>query len=93
VFLTGKCPASPALQGRVKGRNLKRNYLTGKPFGMLRAESSVERRRPLGRGASLTQRETNLKLRKREESKIIDNILFARYGLGMLESKSQEWKR
>jgi hypothetical protein len=80
VFLTGKCPASAALQGRVKGRNLKRNYLTGK-------------RRPLGRGASLTQRETNLKLRKREESKIIDNILFARYGLGMLESKSQEWKR
>ncbi len=24
---------------------------------------------------------------------MIDNILFARYGLGMLESKSQEWKR
>jgi hypothetical protein len=38
--VTGKCPASPALAGGVKGHNIKGKYLTGKP-------------RPLGRGASL----------------------------------------
>ena len=38
--LTGMCPASPALEGGVKGHNIKGNDLTGKP-------------RPLGRGASL----------------------------------------
>jgi hypothetical protein len=32
---------------------MKERYLTGKLFDMLRAESSVERLRPLGRGASL----------------------------------------
>jgi len=37
---TGKCPVSPALEGGVKGHNIKGKYLTGKP-------------RPLGRGASL----------------------------------------
>ena len=35
--LTGKCPVSPALEGGVKGHNIKGKYLTGKP-------------RPLGRG-------------------------------------------
>jgi hypothetical protein len=37
-LLTGKCPASPALQGGVKsirpdhgGHNMKEKYLTGKP--------------------------------------------------------------
>jgi hypothetical protein len=39
--LTGKCPVSPALEGGVKGHNIKGRYLTGKP-------------RPLGRGASLS---------------------------------------
>ena len=38
---TGKCPVSPALEGGVKGHNIKGRYLTGKP-------------RPLGRGASLS---------------------------------------
>jgi len=38
--LTGKCPASPALEGGGKGHTIKEKYLTGKP-------------RPLGRGASL----------------------------------------
>jgi hypothetical protein len=33
----------------------------------------------------LTQRGTNLKLRRLEKPKIIDNILSARYGLGMAE--------
>jgi hypothetical protein len=37
--LTGKCPVSPALEGGVKGHNIKK-YLTGKL-------------RPLGRGASI----------------------------------------
>ena len=37
--LTGMRPASPVLQDGVKGRTIKRNYLTGKP-------------RPLGRVAS-----------------------------------------
>ena len=40
--LTGKCPVSPALEGGVKGHNIKGKYLTGKPC-------------PLGRGASLKQ--------------------------------------
>jgi hypothetical protein len=40
--LTGKCPVSPALEGGVKGHNIKGKHLTGKP-------------RPLGRGASLFQ--------------------------------------
>jgi hypothetical protein len=38
--LTGKCPVSPALEGGVKGHNIKGKYLTGKP-------------RPSGRGASV----------------------------------------
>jgi hypothetical protein len=46
-------PCKPALQGGVKRHNINGDYLTGKPFDMLRAESSVERPRPLGRGASL----------------------------------------
>jgi len=33
----------------------------------------------------LAQRGTNLELRRLEKPKIIDNILFARYGLGMVE--------
>jgi hypothetical protein len=37
--LTGTCPASLVLQDRVKGHNIKGEYLAGKP-------------RPLGRGAS-----------------------------------------
>ena len=52
--LTGKYPVSPALEGGVKGHNIKGKYLTGKPFGILRAVSSAERPRPLGRGASLS---------------------------------------
>ncbi len=39
ITLTGKCPASPALQDGAKGHNIRGNYLTGKP-------------RPLGRRAS-----------------------------------------
>jgi hypothetical protein len=38
---TGKCPVSPALEGGIKGHNIKGKYLAGKP-------------RPLGRGASLS---------------------------------------
>jgi hypothetical protein len=40
IGLAGKCPISPALEGEVKGHNIKGMYLTGKP-------------RPSGRGASL----------------------------------------
>ena len=40
LLLTGMYPANPALEGGVKGDNIKGNHLTGKP-------------RPLGRGASL----------------------------------------
>jgi len=29
--LTGKCPVSLALEGEVKGHNIKGKYLTGKP--------------------------------------------------------------
>ena len=37
--LTGKCPVNAALEGGIKGHNIKGNYFTGKP-------------RPLGCGAS-----------------------------------------
>jgi hypothetical protein len=30
ILLAGKCPASPALEGGVKGYNIKEKYLTGK---------------------------------------------------------------
>jgi len=43
--LTGRCPVSPALEGGVKGHNIERKYLTGKPC-------------PLGRGASLLSSES-----------------------------------
>jgi hypothetical protein len=45
--LTGKCPIPPLIGGMhwVKGHNIKRYYIAGKPFDMLRAESSVERLR------------------------------------------------
>jgi len=39
TVLTGECPVSPALDGGVKGHNIRGKYLTGKP-------------RSLGRGAS-----------------------------------------
>jgi hypothetical protein len=38
--LAGKCPVSPALEGGVKGHNIKGKYFIGKPH-------------PIGRGASL----------------------------------------
>ena len=44
ICLPGKCPASPALEGGVKGYNTKEKYLTGKP-------------RPLGRRASILLKE------------------------------------
>jgi hypothetical protein len=40
TILTGKCPVSPALEGGVKGHNIKGKYHTGES-------------RPLGRGVSL----------------------------------------
>jgi hypothetical protein len=40
TVLTGECPVSPALDGGVKGHNIRGKYLTGKP-------------RSLGRGASI----------------------------------------
>jgi len=53
--LAGKCSARPGLEGGLKGHNMNANYLSGKPFDMLRAKSSVERPRPIGRGASFCQ--------------------------------------
>jgi len=36
LALAGKCPASPALEGGVKGHTIKRKYLTGKPRPLVR---------------------------------------------------------
>ena len=57
--MTGKCPVNPALEGLPlkagpflpagrKGHNIKGKYLTGKPFGILRAVSFAERPRLQG---------------------------------------------
>jgi len=46
--LAGKCPATPILEGGGEGHNIKGNDPTGKPFGILRAVSFVERPRLQG---------------------------------------------
>ncbi len=51
--LAGMCPANPVLQNGVKGHNMNRNYLTGKPFRHAQGRE-LGRTAPLFRAESFT---------------------------------------